>query len=76
MVLQILRESIYQEISAQGIVKPPKKGDCRSETVRLFLEQEFMKRLMAIEDAPEEVKFPVGHFLSLNTFFFLNFRLF
>lgn len=48
-----------REFSAQRIVEQHKEGDDQSETVRLFLEQEFMKRLMAIDDAPEEVKFPV-----------------
>ena len=61
--IQIIGSKIteyFQDSFSQGIVKPHKEGDCRSETVRLFLEQEFMKRLMAIEDAPEDVKFPVG----------------
>ena len=40
-------------------LKRNKKGDCQSDTVRLLLEQEFMKRLIVLEDAPEDVKFPV-----------------
>ncbi|KAL5249138.1 hypothetical protein ACHWQZ_G018097 [Mnemiopsis leidyi] len=45
----------------EGVVKLKrnKKGDCQSDTVRLLLEQEFMKRLIVLEDAPEDVKFPV-----------------
>lgn len=31
-----------------------------TENLRKALEQEFMKRLGGIEDAPEEVKFPVS----------------
>lgn len=54
-----VKKKTARGISGQGIVKPHKKGENRSETVRLSLEHVFMKRLLAIEDASEDVKFPV-----------------